>query len=211
MARDFKPKTDDQLEKTARTPEAFIFAQRLNALLASKNILQTELAEKTGITKQMIGGYMSGQKECGMNNLKRIATALDTTPDYLLGVTDTPSNTADVRTVCEITGLPPSTVEALTAFQSRLAKAGLTNPNPLDEFLTSNEFDTIFRGLETLSYPMQATAKGHSINAANLPTPVINAMLDGVCYQMSEALTKYLLNLKAKQTTQQINETDNQT
>lgn len=63
-----------------------IFKDRLKGLLKIRNISQKELSVATGIGEALISHYIKGNKTPHCKNLIRIAKALDTTTDFLLGL-----------------------------------------------------------------------------------------------------------------------------
>ncbi len=62
------------------------FAQRLSELLEKQGMTQKELAAKVGITEASMSRYMNTNRIPKSEILANIATALQTTSDYLLGV-----------------------------------------------------------------------------------------------------------------------------
>ncbi|MCF2681856.1 helix-turn-helix domain-containing protein [Faecalicatena contorta] len=58
---------------------------RITALLSRLNMSQKELSVATGITESAISHYVKGDRVPRGVNLMKIAKALDTTVDYLLG------------------------------------------------------------------------------------------------------------------------------
>lgn len=62
--------------------------KRITFLLNQKNLNQKELAKLTGISEVSIGRYINGKREPSASLLFEIASALDTTTDYLLGLSD---------------------------------------------------------------------------------------------------------------------------
>lgn len=60
------------------------FSDRLKSILQKKNMKQTELAEKSGIGKSAISQYMSGKYEPKLDNLNRMAKALNVSLKELL-------------------------------------------------------------------------------------------------------------------------------
>lgn len=62
------------------------FAQRLSELLKKQGMSQKELAERVGITEASMSRYMNTNRIPKSEILANIATALNTTSDYLLGV-----------------------------------------------------------------------------------------------------------------------------
>lgn len=65
-----------------------IFSDRLTALMKSKGLKQKEFAIKANITESAMSYYVKGVRTPSGEVLARIAKALDTTADYLLGNTD---------------------------------------------------------------------------------------------------------------------------
>ena len=63
-----------------------IIKTKIKELIKKNNISQTELARLTGITDCTMSRYMSGQRIPTVRNLVRIAKALNTSTDYLLGL-----------------------------------------------------------------------------------------------------------------------------
>lgn len=57
----------------------------LVSLLDEKNITQSELARKTGISKGSISQYVNGSVDMSARNVVKIAEALGVTTDRLLG------------------------------------------------------------------------------------------------------------------------------
>ena len=61
-----------------------IFAQRLKELRKQKGLSRTELGKLAELHYTHIGRFERGASPPGSENLKRLATALDVTSDYLL-------------------------------------------------------------------------------------------------------------------------------
>ncbi len=62
-----------------------IFTERLSSLLAKNNMSQRELSERIGVTTATLCRYVSGDRLPKSDTIANIATALNTTSDYLLG------------------------------------------------------------------------------------------------------------------------------
>lgn len=60
--------------------------KRISEALKKNNTQQKELAERVGITEAVMSRYISGDREPKPDTLANIATALNTTSDYLLGI-----------------------------------------------------------------------------------------------------------------------------
>lgn len=65
-----------------------IFSERLTALIKSKGLSNKDLAKKANVTESAISYYTKGVRTPSGEVLIRIARALDTTADYLLGTTE---------------------------------------------------------------------------------------------------------------------------
>lgn len=64
------------------------FRERFNELIKISGKSQVRLAEEVGVSKQCISDYKSGKSVPSLQTLYLICKALDTTADYLLGLSD---------------------------------------------------------------------------------------------------------------------------
>ena len=64
------------------------FSVRLKKALKNNNISQKELAEKIGMSSNIVSDYCLGKKMPSINVLVAICLALDESADYLLGLVD---------------------------------------------------------------------------------------------------------------------------
>ncbi len=62
------------------------FSERLSELLEKRGMTQKELALRIGVTEASLSRYMNSDRKPRSEVLANIATALQTTSDYLLGV-----------------------------------------------------------------------------------------------------------------------------
>ena len=69
-----------------------IFSERLILLMKAKGITQKVVAKKASVTESAMSYYVSGVRTPRGEVLSRIALALDTTTDYLLGNTNEPAS-----------------------------------------------------------------------------------------------------------------------
>ena len=77
-----------------------VFSERMSELMKSNGLSQKELAIKAGVTESAMSYYAKGERTPRSDVLTRIAKALGTTTDYLLGNTSeaTPnSNSRDLQ------------------------------------------------------------------------------------------------------------------
>lgn len=65
--------------------EQTMFIRRLTILMEEKDLTQTELASKIGITNVTISRYLSGERKPRIEIVTKLAEVLGTTVDYLLG------------------------------------------------------------------------------------------------------------------------------
>lgn len=68
-----------------------IFSEKISVLMVKKNISQRDLAKKAGVTESAMSYYVSGRRVPRSDVLVRIANALETSSDYLLGNTTDPT------------------------------------------------------------------------------------------------------------------------
>lgn len=67
------------------------FPSRLKAARESRGVSQTELSRRTGITPSSLSHFEGGTRKPSFDNLRRLATALEVTTDYLVARVDTPN------------------------------------------------------------------------------------------------------------------------
>ena len=75
-------------------PLMSIFSDRLVSLMQQKGITQRQLSAQTNITPSAMSYYANGSRTPSGEILAKIATALGTSTDYLLGITDVPQTPA---------------------------------------------------------------------------------------------------------------------
>ncbi len=71
-----------------------IFSERITELMSRYKMNQKELAVKAGVTESAMSYYVQGKRVPRSDVLTKMAKALNTTTDYLLGSTATASNEA---------------------------------------------------------------------------------------------------------------------
>ena len=64
------------------------FGQRLKKVLAERNMMQKELAEKIGVSEVVISRYIHGGRIVSVPILIEICKALNVSADYLLGLSE---------------------------------------------------------------------------------------------------------------------------
>lgn len=63
-----------------------VFGERLLSLLQKQGMTQKQLAERLNTTEATLSRYVNGDREPKADMLANIATALNTTSDYLLNI-----------------------------------------------------------------------------------------------------------------------------
>ena len=89
-------------------------------LTAEQNMSMSELARRVGIAKSAISRYFNGTRELPLNKIGDFASALHTTPDYLLGMEYEPQSSQSLQipvlgTVAA--GIPISAVEDILDYE----------------------------------------------------------------------------------------------
>ena len=64
--------------------------ERIHNIIDDQRITQTKLAEDIGIKLPRLNNYMTGQAKFPSEIIKKISEVLNTSTDYLLGLTDNP-------------------------------------------------------------------------------------------------------------------------
>lgn len=78
-----------------------VFSERVTKLLREKNMTQKQLAISSQVTESSMTHYVKGARVPYGDVVVRIATALDTSTDYLLGNTDDPSSDFNTLSVLQ--------------------------------------------------------------------------------------------------------------
>lgn len=64
------------------------FGTRLDFIMSSRNISNQSLARRLFMAVSTISGYRTGRRSPNVDDLARIAIALDVSADYLIGLSD---------------------------------------------------------------------------------------------------------------------------
>lgn len=89
---------------------------RIKELRQSLSLSQVELAQQLHCTQAALSQYESGSREPGLQELVKIATALQTSTDYLLGLTHIKSIDADIKKIGDYLGLSEESIKILRDF-----------------------------------------------------------------------------------------------
>jgi len=99
-----------------------IFATRLNELLFDKGYSGKAFADKIGTSTASIFAYTHGTRDPTSPMIITLAKALDVSADYLLGITETPSDDPVNIEISKVLGLNDSSIEVLKRDAAKVAK-----------------------------------------------------------------------------------------
>lgn len=112
-----------------------IFRERFSALRGE--MTQAQFADKLGISRATVGLYETGSRLPDALGIKNIAEKCGVSADYLIGLTDVRTSEADMRTMCEYTGLTEKALFNIKTASS-LCLHNCTGQNIINDFI--NDF-----------------------------------------------------------------------
>lgn len=92
---------------------------RLGTLLTEQRRKQKDLAEYLGIKPNVVSNYFTGERTPSIDQIIKISKFFHTTPNYLLGVTDSQSTDDNLQAMCEYTGLSDRAIQTLHELSER--------------------------------------------------------------------------------------------
>lgn len=112
---------NDQAKKTDSVAREF--AERLRKTRERQGYNQSELARRSGLTPAAISQLEGGQREPNFSTLVRLATALGTTPNDLMGIgAGEPADPSVQALFREVKKLEPDDFDKVKAFAQFLAQ-----------------------------------------------------------------------------------------
>lgn len=99
------------------------FPQKLKKLREEANLTQTQLADKILVSRGAISFYENGDRIPDIEVLARIANEFHVSTDWLLGLSETRSTDAQMRQVCDFTGLSENAIKWLRYFSKSESEA----------------------------------------------------------------------------------------
>jgi len=117
IRRKFDEEDDQTLRENIKKTYGFFnisqyeFSKRLNLRLIDRNLTNKDFANITGLSEGTLSNYTSGKRMAGGFQLETIATNLNTTPNYLLGLTD--CLTFSAEEINKIIGLSENAMKVL--------------------------------------------------------------------------------------------------
>lgn len=119
-----------------------IFPKRLKDLRKKKGLSQRDLSELSHISFQAISTYekklSSSLPSC--DALARLADALDTSSDYLIGLTDVESNDIDAIKASKYLGMCESVINTFKRYQKHTDNIKITKSQIIEMFLKDPSF-----------------------------------------------------------------------
>ena len=93
--------------------------QRLNAVLAMRNVRQKELAQVLGVQDNAISYFCKGDRTPNTVQLAQICRYLNVSADYLLGLSDAASSDLTIQEIVQQTGLSERNTQSLLTVGER--------------------------------------------------------------------------------------------
>ena len=87
--------------------------KRIQEIRKEKGLKQEYLAEKTGVKRPNISKYETGEIAIPLDILKKISKILDTSTDYLLGLTECKTAKTNYRALCDAIGIDDTAAQIL--------------------------------------------------------------------------------------------------
>ena len=87
-----------------------ILAERIGKLRANAKESQQQLADALSVKRETVKFWESGERQIKGADIAALAKHFGVSSDYLLGLTDYHTKDADLRTVCEYTGLTEQSI-----------------------------------------------------------------------------------------------------
>ena len=134
MSKQIKLK-DDEYNKA--------FPSRLRVALEFEGKSQAGLSKYLGITSQMVGYYKIGKSSPDWETIVKIAKYFNVSTDWLLGISDFKTVSADIQNAINVTGLSESAIETL-CYDKLPSHNKKSLKSFLSEFLSDTESVTFF-------------------------------------------------------------------
>lgn len=93
-----------------------MIGSRINSALVFSNKRQKELAANLGVTDNTISYFCNGKRVPNTGQIIKIARFFNVSSDWLLGLSDVKSYDADLKSVCNYTGLNEMAIAALSLY-----------------------------------------------------------------------------------------------
>lgn len=91
---------------------------RLNRLYTESGLSQDKFAESCGVSGSAMQNYLKGTRDLPAEKIAVVCNNYHVSADWLLGLSDVRKPSADLRGVCEFTGLSEEAISKLTISES---------------------------------------------------------------------------------------------
>lgn len=109
---------------------------KLNQLFEESGLSQDKFAKKCGLSLAALKNFLTGRTP-NTESLLKICQACSVSADWLLGLSDVREPSADLRAVCEYTGLSEKAVETLRADGNGMQQ---TKADSLSDLIETSQF-----------------------------------------------------------------------
>ena len=92
--------------------------RRIQRLREKQGMKQEILAQKIDIERSNLSNYETGRRTIPLETLKKVAKVLNTSTDYLLGLTESKSAKIKDREICDYTGLSDKSIKILKTIKN---------------------------------------------------------------------------------------------
>lgn len=99
------------MEKDNKKVIGKVIGTRINAALAQNNCKQKDLAAHLGVPDNTISYFCSGSRVPNAEQIIKISKYLNVSADYLLGISNEPTNDMKLQGVCAYTGLSENAIK----------------------------------------------------------------------------------------------------
>lgn len=136
-----------------------IIGERIQEARKIANMTQKELAQKLHITRACLSNFESGIRDMKTDTIINLSKALNVTTDYLLGLSDAPTNDKDLQATCDYIGFKNSeAVQLLHEYK------GFSN-GIINNFVCNLTHEIIIKGeSDVTTYARTEKALIHTIN-----------------------------------------------
>lgn len=132
------------------------FPTQLRDLIEGNNTTIQAVAEVVGVSRQAVSQYYNGLTQPNADTIVKIANHFNVSTDYLLGLTDKQTPKAELRAICEYTGLTETAIKLLS--QKR-------NCPVVSQIIESNEFWNIVQNINSALINSDTLNPSGKINA----------------------------------------------
>lgn len=105
--------------KKKESQVAKIVGYRIGILLTEQKKMQKELADFLDVQPNVVSNFFTGDRTPNLDQIIKISEFFHTTPNYLLGVTDSQSTDNNLQAMCEYTGLSDRAIQTLHELRER--------------------------------------------------------------------------------------------